>query len=1026
MKATAEVSLLTESQRSLLLIDRMVSARHMYNLVMEIELAPKFGVNELREALATLLEIQPGLRQTFADLPRPHAVLNPCPSPEEIVVDIERIDDLPQLVAKTRTHEFDLYEGPLYRFAHLSGDGRSVLLLVVHHLIFDGMSVRPLTNDLTTALSGGFSADERTALRTRREADFQRELAAQVRVEADPKTVEKAAEWARELRERSTAPLYPRPHRPAETSFEGTRVDWVLDADESAAIDATCRDLKITAYEFFTAVYGAVIGRHSATSSAVLGSPFAARRTIGSFDLCGFFVNTLPIHFDVDWTRPFADHASTAVRPAVEQARSRVGVPFSKLVAHLRPDRSTNRNPLFSCMLAMQDTLPLSPDAPVRSLVEHGNGTAKFDLWLGVWPVDGRWRLAVEYDHELLPAPVADEIIGSLRTAIVRAATTPDTPVGALFEDRSRSESSRTDEEWAEPPSDSLVEWVDGTAAGTPHAAAVETADRTITYAELVTASRRTAGGLAQRGVGAGDIVGVCAQDLVDTTVAILAILRRGAAYLPLDATLPSHRLQYMIDKTRCELVIGELDVTGPEFVTIGDLDAEPVADDKGSSAYVMFSSGSTGSPKGIEMGVGPLVNLTAWQIAALEMDASTRFVQYAPLGFDVSFQEIIPTLAAGGTVISRDPVVRADFPALVERLAATATTHVYLPVAALGAFVRAAQDEKFTDLRYVCVSGEQLVLDDVSRDFFVQRPHLTLVNLYGPTETHAVTTHRLGAADAVWPVHVPIGVPLTGVVAYVVDVTGHLAPAGVQGELLLGGRCPAKGYIGDPELTERGFVPDRFAGNGTTYRTGDQVLRDEHGVLVFLGRTDEQVKIRGYRVELGEVEAAANDVPGVRRAVAAPRETDSGRELVLFLVGDADPAAVKERLTGRLPGYAVPARVFVVDAVPYTSNGKVDRTALLRGAEDAIAAELVAAAGQVCEYLDDVERELAEMWSELLEQPNVERERSLLEYGAHSLQVFTALARVRQRYGVTVPVKKFFRGPTVAALAETVRHAAS
>jgi amino acid adenylation domain-containing protein len=1033
--ATADTSLLplTESQRSLLLIDRMVATRHLYNLTMEIELVPECSTENLRSALATVLAVQPALRQTFVDVPHPHAVLSPPPDSRDVIVDVADITELSNVVNTLRAHQFDLLDGPLHRFAHVSGNGRAVLVLVVHHLVFDGLSVRPLTTDLARALGGEISSAEREALRVRREEDFRRELVAQARVEADPATGRAADEWAGELRDRPTAPLYPRPHRPTETSFEGTRVEWDLDAADSAAVAGACKQLGVTAFEYFMAVYGAVIGRHTAMSSAVVGSPFLARRTIGSFDLCGFFVNTLPIHFDIDWSEPFARYATKAVRGAVELARSRVGVPFSQVVARLRPDRSTNRNPLFSCMLAMQDTLPMSQDSPVRSLVERGNGTAKFDLWLGVWPVDGRWRFAVEYDRELLPASTADEIVGSLRTAIGRAAADPTTPVGALFEHRSSAESLRTDELWTEPPaSGSLIDWVDRTAALAPAAPAVETPERTIDYAALVTASHRVAGGLHQRGVGNGDIVGVCSQNLADTIVAILAILRCGAAYLPLDAGLPAGRLQYMIEKTRCGLVIGSVEVTGTEFVTVDGLaDAEPVAgraDDRDSSAYVMFSSGSTGSPKGIEMGAAALLNLTAWQIAALDMDAGTRFMQYAPLGFDVSFQEIIPTLAAGGTIVSRDPVERADFPALVERLAETTTTHVYLPVAALGSFVRAAiqHDESFDHLRYVCVSGEQLVLDDVTRDFFARRPHLTLVNLYGPTETHAVTTQRLSAADPVWPVHVPIGTPLTGVAAYVVDVTGHLAPEGVQGELLLGGRCPAKGYLNDPELTARGFVADEFAGSGVAYRTGDQVLRDEHGDLVFLGRTDEQVKIRGYRVELGEVEAAAHDLTGVRRAVAAPRQTEAGRELVLFLVGDTDPATVRDQLGERLPAYAVPTRVFAVDAIPATANGKVDRAALLRGAEEVISAELVAGSQQQCEYLDDIERELAAMWSELLQQPNIERERSLLEYGAHSLLMFTALSRMRQQYGVTVPIKSFFRGPTVAALAATVRLAAA
>jgi amino acid adenylation domain-containing protein len=481
-------------------------------------------------------------------------------------------------------------------------------------------------------------------------------------------------------------------------------------------------------------------------------------------------------------------------------------------------------------------------------------------------------------------------------------------------------------------------------------------------------------------------------------------------------------------------VVIGADLAAAAEVIPPDELESEvdvPSAATPDSAVYVMFTSGSTGQPKGVLMGHRPLLNIAAWQIAALDQTGDSRFLQYAPAGFDVSYQEILPTLVAGGSVVSREPADRRDFPAVVRRVADTEVTHLYLPVAALRPFVQSVRVQRLLlpALRYLCVSGEQLLVDDEIRAFFEENPHCTMVNHYGPTETNAATTRRLTAADPPWPNHVPIGLPLPGVTAYVVDATGHLAPAGVPGELLLGGTAPAGGYLHDAERTAERFLPDRFAGAGVLYRTGDQVVRDEHGGLIFLGRDDTQVKIRGFRVELGELEAAAIALPGVRQAAAAVRGAAAERSLVLFLVPEPgatpDHEAVRGALAERLPAYMVPALVVDIESVPTSGSGKTDRVALLAVAEQVVA-ERAEDTAPAAEYADDLERELAEIWAEVLSVPVVERDRPVLQYGAHSLNIFTVLGQVQERYGVAVQLVEFFRAPTVATLAGLVRKAAA
>lgn len=1040
---------LTESQKGLLVVDGWVTTAQIYNQLMHVELDPSLPADTVVDALTVLVAVQPGLRQVFLSLPEMHARLTPPPTRETLP--LERVDSpaagyaaaCSALAAKLGGEPFDLHTGPAYRFGYVRAtDGSAAaVILCAHHVVGDGVSMGPLVRDLEAALAGKLT----TELVAARETAFVRELNAQNRTATAQSTVDAARAWADRLRDVPPLVLSPRPDRPHETDFTGARVSWLLSEQDNELLRQTCKRLSVTPFVLFTAVYGAVLARHGGVTSVLVGSPFTARRTVGSYDLCGFFVNTLPVRVDVDWSRTVDEHVGEVVRGAVDHCRANVGVTFNQLVALLRQDRTSNRNPLFSAMLAMQDTFEGTPGSTILDVREPGNDTAKFDLWLGATPRDGGWLLELEYDRQLIAPAVADGLLDSLRTALRRAVTDGTRTVADLFTDSSWVDSLRTDGYPGRVLAETLVDWVRDTARTSPDAPAIEEPGAGLTYRELLSNAEALAGELVGRGVRPHDVVGLAAETLCDTTTAMFAILMCGATFLPLDPTLPADRLKYMADKAECRLVVGRdmglAGVTTVPAIPPAPRDADSAAGGAATSGepagggaaggvpggvaeaapYLMFTSGSSGLPKGVLMGHGPLLNLTAWQIGFLGQGRQTRFLQYAPLGFDVSFQEIVPTLAAGGTVVGRGGVDRRDFPALVKRIADTEVTHIYLPVAALRPYVQAAKDAraKFPHLRYVCVSGEQLMVDPEIRSFFVDHPHCTLVNLYGPTETHAVTTHRLTAADETWPAHVPIGLPLHGVTAYVVDQTGHLAPPGVPGDLHLGGLCPAEGYLNDPDKTAKGFLPDRFAGEGRMYRTGDLVVRDEHGVLTFLGRGDTQVKIRGYRVELGEIDTVANSVAGVRQAVTVAVGTGADRELVLFLVGDADHREVRDRLATALPSYMVPTRIHDIEKVPTSGTGKTDHAALAE-----LAGRLnrtVESTGPV-EYADDLERDLAALWCEVLDVEGVEPERSLLEYGAHSLNVFTALARVEEDHGVAVPVADFFRVPTVSALAGLVR----
>ncbi|WP_216213653.1 non-ribosomal peptide synthetase [Amycolatopsis aidingensis] len=1012
---------LTEAQRELLALDRIVAVPHLYNILIEAELDPELPSDALATAFAAVVKVQPALRMGLVDSPKGGGMLV-APGPETAsafrgwTVPTAEFDACRAAAfAELGATAFALDQPPLVRAVHVRAEDhtKAVLALVVHHSVFDGYSVGILLDELNAALSGGLDCE---TLATEREMALRDELERQLAAAATEQADMAAAALAERLRQVPSTVLYQLPARPVETEFAGKRREVQLTVEESAVVDRVCRELEISPFAYFSALHSAALARHADVESVVFGATVMTRRTPQAFDLCGYFVNTVPLVVDIHWERSFGDFACNAVLPEVERVRADSLVPLNKVARHAMPDRASNRNPIFTTLVTMQEPAEGAAGAPVRTMRQHGNDTAKFDLLLWVKPTHEGWVLEVEHDLQLLPDPVVSGYVDSLRSAIAGTAHHGrGIPLRELFCDGpvvpAREGKPRFDCDFAARVLD--------VADAAPAAVAIEEGRTWISYGQLAEQIRAVTGGLAERGIGPGDIVGVTTDNLPDTVVAVLAVLARRAVYLPLDLDLPAERVVDMVERARCRTVIGTGKVPGARVFGIGELratPAEPSEDDPREHAvYAMFTSGSTGQPKGVLMANAPLANLAAWQVGTLQMGPDSRFLQYAPLGFDVSFQEIMPTLLAGGTLVSRRPVDRLDLPALARRVATTGVTHVYLPAAALGTFTQAARTagDELPNVRFLCVAGEQVVADEGIQRFFTERPHIVLVNMYGPTETHVTTAAVFDSLSQPWPVHAPIGRPLPAVSARVVDATGHRAPCGVAGELRLGGIAPALGYVNDPDRTAERFVDGE-------YRTGDQVLLDASGELVYLGRKDDQVKIRGYRVELGEIEAVANALDGVRRAVAVV-EPDPGRRLLLFFVPTQDSAAAEDiqaALARRLPGYMVPARVFPIDSVPTGFTGKLDRAALLRKADRAMAAE--PAVSDNGAPPTPLETELRTMWEDTLRVP-VTLDGSLVEAGAHSLNVLTVLSQVEYQYGVSVPVLDFFREPTIRALATLV-----
>jgi amino acid adenylation domain-containing protein len=579
----------------------------------------------------------------------------------------------------------------------------------------------------------------------------------------------------------------------------------------------------------------------------------------------------------------------------------------------------------------------------------------------------------------------------------------------------------------------SFLDRFEAQADRTPDAVAVSFEERSLTYRELDARSNRLAHHLVGRGVAPDAVVGVCGARSPELMIAVLGVLKAGAGYLPLDAAYPAERVQFMLDDARAALLVRAGDAALPGVradLPVVDLSADGAVLREGDAgrlarrhapdglAYAIYTSGSTGRPKGVAMVHRALDNLIAWQLGDSVVGAGAATLQFAPLSFDVHFQELFGTWCAGGRLVLVREETRLEVLRLLELIAAERVERLFLPFIALQgiADIAVAHDRVPGTLREVITAGEQLQSTRALRALFARLPGARLCNHYGPSETHVVTALRLDADPAAWAPLPAIGHALPGVELLVAGEDGAPAADGGEGELLVGGVALARGYLHRPELTAERFVE---RGGRRYYRTGDLVRRLPDGALQFLGRLDGQVKVSGYRVELGEVEVALAAHPAVREAAVTVHERAAGdRRLVGYVAADAgaDPAALRAFARGRLPEYMVPSAVVVLDALPRTPSGKVDKRALPAPARarPALAVEHVAPS-------TDAERALAAIWEALLGVDGVGVRDGFFDLGGTSLLALRAAAAAERALGARLPIVRFFERPTIAEQAASL-----
>jgi amino acid adenylation domain-containing protein len=1033
---------LSFAQERLWFLDQLEPQSPLYNIARAVRLRGPLDLGALQAALDAIAARHEAIRTALPSVDgRPLQLLSP-PRPVDFArVDLDADGAPPdreavlRLVEEEARRPFDLSRDLMLRGTvfRLRAD-EHILLLAMHHVASDGWSLGLLAHELsqcyTAHASGRPPSLPDLPIQYADYAQWQRDWL------RGPALERALAYWKKQLADLAPLELPGDRPRPARQSYRGARERFRLPAELTGALKALGRQTRTTLFMTLLATFQTLLHRYSGRSDFAVGCPVAGRTQPELEPLIGFFVNTLVLRGDLSGDPTFRELLGR-VREMALSAYEHQDLPFEKLVAELRPERTLSHTPLFQVMLAFDSTPP--PPLEFAGLaadpIEIDLKMAKSDLILYARDTPHGLAGSVEYSTDLFEAATIRRMLGHFETLLAGAVADPDQRLSAL--------PLLTAPEWRQIvvdwndtrrdyPADQVIhELFAAQALRTPDAVALVTESESLSYGELNRRANQLAHRLRALGVRSETPVAICAERSLAMIVGLLGILKAGGAYVPLDPAYPRQRLAYMLEDTRAPVLVTQERVRAmlPDHagrVLCLDADWPIIARESGATptheatpeslAYVMYTSGSTGRPKGVSIPHRAVVRLVKNTDYA-RLTADEVFLQLAPLAFDASTFEIWGSLLNGARLAIFPPGIPS-----VAELGQALRRHQVTTLWLTAAFFHELVEEGVANLgpvRQLLAGGDALSVSHV-KSVLRERPGCELINGYGPTESTTFACCFRVADAAELRSSVPIGRPIANTRGYVLDPNRRPVPIGVPGELHVGGDGLARGYLNRPDLTAEQFIPDPFSDrpDARLYRTGDLVRYRPDGNLEFLGRLDHQVKIRGFRVEPGEVEAVLREHPRIRDVVVVARkDRRNDKSLVAYLAarGESAPSRdeLRQYLSERLPAHMIPSGFIPLADMPLTPSGKVDRQALPVPSQALFATQADCLAPR-----NTTEAALVEIWEDVLGAKPVGVTDDFFHLGGHSLLAVRMFAQLHKKLGRTLPLATLFQAPTIASLA--------
>ncbi|MGE7202903.1 lichenysin non-ribosomal peptide synthetase LicA [Bacillus haynesii] len=1006
----------SSAQKRLYVLQQIEGAEKSYNMPAVLQLEGKLDLKRLESAAQMLIKRHEALRTTFEI--KDGEPVQRIWEAAELTIDVTDADEQEaEKLIKEFIRPFDLTKAPLFRMSIIRVTEEKHLLLVdMHHIISDGASVSVLIDEMTRLYAG--EALEPLRIQYKDYSVWQQHLLTE-------RHKMQEEYWLKELDGELPVLTLPADYpRPSIQTFEGSRLSFALKPELVQQLRKLAKETESTLYMVLAASYSALLSKLSGQSEVIVGSPAAGRPHADLNRIIGMFVNTLAIR-----TRPEGDKLFSAFLEEVKEttlgAFEHQDYPFEELIEKLNIQRDMSRNPLFDAVFSMKnaDLKDLSMEGVTLEPYDFDHQTAKFDLTLTAAEEDELLVFEMEYNTALFKRESIERWSEYWVNLLEAVAKNPDVCLSELSL-LDEAEKRRIVYEWNDTVLDVPQ---DKTVHGLFEAQVLRTPDRGAavyngvewTYKELNARANRLARLLIEKGAGPEQRIGIMVRPSLEMAAGVLAILKAGAAYVPIDPGYPAERIGYVLRDSGAELLLTQTNLAVPgefsgETLLLDSILSEEITKDDevnpqagtqpNNLAYLIYTSGTTGQPKGVMVEHQSLVNLCYWHNDAFSVTEQDKSAKYAGFGFDASVWEMFPYLIAGAELHIIDESIRMDITRLNQYFEENGITITFLPTQLCEQFMEL--DNK--SLRVLLTGGDKLKR--------IEKRNYTLVNNYGPTENTVVATSTAIDPDEGM---LSIGKPIANTRAYVLGQNNEVQPVGVAGELCIAGRGLARGYLNKPEETAKRFTEDPFVPGERMYRTGDAVKWLKDGRLEYIGRIDQQVKIRGFRIELSEIEVQLSRLSEVQEAVVTDIEDAYGNKALCgYVVSDEqlDPESLARKLAQTLPDYMVPAFWVQLDELPVTANGKVDRRALPQPDVETQTAEYKAPR-------TETEQLLADIWQEVLGIDRIGISDNFFALGGDSIKGIQMASRLQQ-HGWKLEMKDLFQHPTIGELSAYVQAA--